>query len=140
MRISEALLLLVALALTADTACAQGFGGSGPCIARNAAEVYCVNHGGCPRDGNCYFPDGSYCGLKAFYNGTCPGKGYYEELMWQAEAYRFLYGDEGYYPSSQQIGRWPIGYYGYNPGYYYRAPTGYGPYWSGPLSSYPYSA
>lgn len=139
MRRLEAFLLLMALALSAEAAFAQGFGERGPCTARNAAEVYCVNHGGCPRDGNCYFPDGSYCGLKAFYNGTCPGKGYYEELTWQAEAYRFLHGDEGYYPY-QQIGRWPIGYYGYNPGYYYRMPTGSGPYWSGPLSSYPYYA
>lgn len=148
MRGAKTFMLLVALAMMIDMAWAQGLGGSGLCTARNAAEVYCVNHGGCPKNGICYFPDGSYCDIKAFYNGTCPGKGYYDELMWQAEAYRFLNGDEGYYPSSSQAGQWPMGYYyGYYPYYYnglypgyYHMPIGYGSYRSDPLSPYTASA
>ncbi|MCX6674279.1 MAG: hypothetical protein NTY37_10935 [Methanothrix sp.] len=90
---------------------ASGFYGSGPCEARNALEAYCVNHGGCPKDGYCHFPDGSFCELRSYYNGTCPGREYYEQAMWMTEAYNFLY---GMYP--------------YNYPYYYR-PTyapGYG--------------
>jgi hypothetical protein len=71
-------------------------------------ENYCLNHGGNPRDGNCYFPDGSYCDLKPFYKGTCPGREYYEQNMWMAEAYNFLYGDAGsyspYYAPNSVIG------------------------------------
>ena len=131
-------MLLIALAMTADMAWAQGLGGIGPCAARNVAEVYCVNHGGCANNGVCYFPDGSYCDLNAFYNGTCPGQGYYDQLMWDAETSQFLNGDEGNYPPSPQIGRWPMAYYyGYYPAYYYRTPTGYGPYLSDPLSPHP---
>ena len=32
----------------------------------------------------------------AFYNGTYPGREYFEQMLWDAEAYRFLYGNEGY--------------------------------------------
>lgn len=98
-----------------------GMSGSMSCQARNATEAYCVNHGGCPRDGICYFPDGGYCDLLSFYNGTCPGKGYYEEAIWMAEAYRFLYGDTGYYSSYSPYGSPTAGQYG-SPYYYYYYP------------------
>jgi hypothetical protein len=112
---------LFALILAAPVL-ASGFYGSGPCEARNAIEAYCVNHGGCPKGGYCYFQDGSFCELRSFYNGTCPGREYYEQAMWMAEAYSFLYGDEVYstpYASNM---------YPYNYPYYYQ-PTyaqGYG--------------
>jgi hypothetical protein len=99
---------------------ALGFYGSGPCEARNAIEAYCVNHGGCPKDGYCNFPDGSFCELRSFYNGTCPGREYYEQALWMTEAYNFLYSDWGYSPMPNM--------YPYNYPYYYR-PTyaqGYG--------------
>ncbi len=108
---------LLALILAAP-AYAQGFYGSGPCEARNAIEAYCVNHGGCPKDGYCNFPDGSFCELRSFYNGTCPGREYYEQVLWMTEAYNFLYSDWGYSPMPNP----------YNYPYYYR-PTyapGYG--------------
>jgi len=101
---------------------ATGFYGSGPCEARNAIEAYCVNHGGCPKDGYCHFPDGSFCELRSFYNGTCPGREYYEQAMWMAEAYNFLYSDWGYSPP------YTPNMYPNNYPYYYR-PTyapGYG--------------
>lgn len=110
---------LLALILAAPVY-AQGFYGSGPCEARNAIEAYCVNHGGCPKDGYCNFPDGSFCELRSFYNGTCPGREYYEQAMWMTEAYNFLYSDWGYSPMPDM--------YPYNYPYYYR-PTyaqGYG--------------
>ncbi len=130
---SEEMWTIVALmlVLVAEPAWATGLGGTGPCVARNALELYCINHGGCPRDGFCYFPDGGYCDLSSFYNGTCPGREYYEQAIWMSEAYRFLYGDEGYYPAympySDQYylpsGRPYYNYYdyyygpGYSPGY-----------------------
>jgi hypothetical protein len=110
---------LLALILAAPVY-ASGFYGSGPCEARNAIEAYCVNHGGCPKDGYCNFPDGSFCELRSFYNGTCPGREYYEQAMWMTEAYNFLYSDWGYSPMPDM--------YPYNYPYYYR-PTyaqGYG--------------
>jgi hypothetical protein len=102
---------------------AQGMYGTAPCQARNALEAYCVNHGGCPNNGYCYFPDGSYCELHSFYNGTCPGTAYYEQSIWMAEAYNFLYGDMGYGS--------PYVVYQYQPQnpYYYAPPayaSGYG--------------
>jgi len=105
---------------TGSTVYAQGFYGSGPCEARNAIEAYCVNHGGCPKDGYCNFPDGSFCELRSFYNGTCPGREYYEQALWMTEAYNFLYSDWGYSPMPNM--------YPNNYPYYYR-PTyapGYG--------------
>ena len=110
---------LIALILAAPVY-AQGFYGSGPCEARNAIEAYCVNHGGCPKDGYCNFPDGSFCELRSFYNGTCPGREYYEQALWMTEAYNFLYSDWGYSPMPNM--------YPNNYPYYYR-PTyapGYG--------------
>lgn len=82
--------------LSAETVSALGMYGSSSCLARGALESYCVSQGGCPRDGYCYFPDGSYCELRSFYNGTCPGKAYYEQALWMNEAYSFLYGDLSY--------------------------------------------
>ena len=111
---------------------AMGMGNLGPCVARNAIEVYCMNNGGCPKDGNCYFPDGSYCSLQSFYNGTCPGQGYYEQAIWMSEAYRFLNEDvySPYMPYTPYTPYIPNSYqYGNN---YYYWPTytpGYGPYW-----------
>jgi len=100
---------------------ASGFYGSGPCEARNAIEAYCVSQGGCPKDGYCNFPDGSFCELRSFYNGTCPGREYYEQDMWMSEAYSFLYSDWGYsppympnmYPVNYPYYYWPT----YAPGY-----------------------
>jgi len=112
---------LIALILAAPVY-AQGFYGSGPCEARNAVEAYCVNHGGCPKDGYCNFPDGSFCELRSFYNGTCPGREYYEQALWMTEAYNFLYSDWGYSPP------YTPNMYPNNYPYYYR-PTyapGYG--------------
>jgi len=106
--------------ILAEPVYASGFSSSGACEARNAIEAYCINHGGCPKDGYCNFPDGSYCELVSFYNGTCPGREYYEQAMWMAEAYSFLYGD--WYPDSYPY------YYPYYYPYFYR-PTyaqGYG--------------
>lgn len=107
------------LLMVAAPVCASGFYGSGSCEARNAIEAYCVNHGGCPKDGYCYFPDGSFCELRSFYSGTCPGQGYYEQAMWMAEAYNFLYGDMGYsYPYTPYMYQYPYQYpYNY-PNYY----------------------
>lgn len=91
------LMVGVSLALLMVPAWGTGLSGSGSCQSRNDTEAYCINHGGCPRDGNCYFPDGSYCELVSFYNGTCPGREYYEQEAWMAEAYWFLNGDTLYY-------------------------------------------
>lgn len=111
------MLTILAAVWVFEPASAQGMYGNGPCVARNAVEGYCVNHGGCPSNGYCYFPDGSYCELWSFYNGTCPGRAYYEQAVWLAEAYRFLNGDEGYNPA--------YSYPSY--GYYYN--YDYQPYW-----------
>ena len=98
---------------------ALGFYGSGPCEARNAIEAYCVNQGGCPKDGYCNFPDGSFCELRSFYNGTCPGREYYEQTLWMTEAYNFLYSDWGYSPRPNMYPNYYPYYYQptYAPGY-----------------------
>jgi len=45
-------------ALMAEPVWATGLGGIGPgYTARNAMEAYCLNHGGTPSGGYCYFPD-----------------------------------------------------------------------------------
>lgn len=134
MRINVALISLALLLMIWEPAAAIGMSsssGSSGCVARNALEAYCVNHGGCPKDGNCYFPDGGYCDLKSFYQGTCPGKEYYEDALWMLEAYAFLYGD--YLPYGQ--------YYVPGVGYsYYTNPYSYqiaNPTWN-PGSASPY--
>lgn len=107
------LLIFIALTLAiVGTAWAQGMG-DGRCYhnPRNAAEAYCSARGGCPNSGNCYFPDGTYCDLEGFYKGTCPGEGYIEQAMWNAEAYSFLYGDEfGFAGQSGNAGYGNVGY------------------------------
>lgn len=116
----------ILMLISVGTVYAQGLYGSVPCQAKNALEAYCVNHGGCPNDGYCYFPDGTYCELHSFYNGTCPGSAYYEQAIWMAEAYNFLYGDSGYstpvalyqYPTYSSPSYYP-NYYGPTYGYGY---------------------
>jgi len=126
-----ALLVLAALVLTAtvEPVWSTGLGGTGQCVARDAMEVYCINHGGCPKNGNCNFPDGSYCSLESFYKGTCPGREYYEQAVWMSEAYRFLNWDDGYY-SAYQLYSYPYYSYPYYNYYYWStyAPR-YGPNW-----------
>ncbi len=98
-------MVILALALVvAGTAWAQSMGGVCHYNPRNAAEAYCSAHGGCPSSGNCYFPDGSVCGLWSFYNGTCPGREYLEQAMWNAEIYSFLYSDDCYDCSGRNAG------------------------------------
>jgi hypothetical protein len=110
----------ILILILVGTVYAQGLYGSVPCQARNALEAYCVNRGGCPSGGYCYFPDGSSCELHSLYNGTCPGSAYYEQAIWMSEAYNFLYGDSAYSA--------PVALYQYptysNPSYY---PNYYGP-------------
>ncbi len=133
MRLNECWMLMALIfSLMAEPVWATGLGGIGPGnIARNPMEAYCLNHGGTPSGGYCYFPDG-YCDLQSFYNGTCPGKGYYEDALWMSEAYRFLYGDERYYmPSTPFVAaNTALSYPNYYNYYYW--PTylpGYSPNW-----------
>ncbi|MCJ7444878.1 MAG: DUF333 domain-containing protein [Methanotrichaceae archaeon] len=107
-------MILSLIGIMSMPALSIGIGRTCPCDQSNPAEVYCVQHGGCPKEGNCYFPDGTYCELQSFYQGTCPSKEYYEQMLWEAEAYRFLYGDEGSYIPGYRP------YYNpdYNPYYY----------------------
>ena len=144
MRLNVALISLALLLMIWEPVASIGMSsssGSSGCVARNAIEAYCVNHGGCPKDGNCYFMDGSYCDLQSFYNGTCPGRAYYEDAIWMAEAYAFLYGDynpqgQYYVPGvSSSYYNYPYAYTGkegsyywpvYAPGYGTAYGTGYG--------------
>ena len=91
------LLAVVLLIMTVEPISAIGIGESAPYWGRGSMEYYCAAHGGNPEGGYCNFPDGSYCDLEAFYNGTCPGREYYEQATWMAEANRFLDGDAAYY-------------------------------------------
>lgn len=132
MRISVLLISLALLLMIWNPVAGIGMSSGSGCIARNALEAYCVNHGGCPKDGNCYFPDGGYCDLKSFYEGTCPGRQYYEDALWMMEAYAFLYGD---YVSYGQYYTPAMGYsYGTNP-YGYQI---YKPYLNPGSGSYSY--
>jgi len=124
--------------ILAGTVQATGLGSSAaPCQARNALEAYCVNHGGCPNGGYCYFQDGGYCDLRSFYNGTCPGAGYYEQAIWMTEAYNFLYGDEvsggpsalDQYPNYQYPNYQYPNYQYSNNQYPYSNPYYYGPFY-----------
>jgi len=122
------MLVTILLVIIAEPIWAVGIGGSAQYWGRGSMEYYCASHGGSPRGGYCYFPDESYCDLGSFYNGTCPGREYYEQAMWMAEAYNFLYGDVGYYsPNISNIGT-GTPYYGYNYYYYYYWPI-YSNYW-----------
>jgi hypothetical protein len=131
--------ILLVWALLTPPVAAQSMGMSRGGWPGSAAAAYCTNHGGWPKGDYCYFPDGTYCDLWAFYNGTCPSKEYYEQMMWEAEAYRFLYSDypyySGYMPSNPPYGYYPYGYYPY--GNYYNGPPGYWPYRQDPLSPAP---
>lgn len=91
-----ALLIMVLATTTIGLSFAQGLGMIGPAKVANSAEAYCMNHGGIPQSGKCYFPDGGYCDVWSYYNGTCPSRGSREQAMWEAEAYAFLNGDIGY--------------------------------------------
>jgi len=92
------LLLIVMLALIAsDPALAQSLGMiSSPSI-WDSVESYCERNGGTPQNGKCYFPDGGYCGLGAFYAGACPSKADREQAQWEQGAYAFLYGGDSCY-------------------------------------------
>lgn len=111
------MLLIVSLFLDVmEPVYGQGLGMIGPTPARvtNPADAYCISHGGNPVDGNCYLPDGGYCDVWSYYNGTCPSQATREQAMWEAEAYAFLNGGTGtpgypiYAPSSYGI---PVGSY-----------------------------
>ena len=99
MRWNNCLLMLIIVFLTLtimEPVLGQGLGMIGPGRVTNSAEAYCLNHGGIPQSGKCYFPDGGYCNVWSYYNGTCPSLATRELAMWEAEAYAFLNGDEGY--------------------------------------------
>ncbi|MFB3765858.1 MAG: hypothetical protein ACE14P_11525 [Methanotrichaceae archaeon] len=123
------ILIFIGSAFAIEPVCAQGFGSYGPsCQARSAADIYCIQHGGCSSGGNCYFPDGSYCELWSFFNGTCPGRAYYEQMIWEREVYNFLHGDEGYYAPYYTPGMYPP--YSTSPPYYVNSPYYTTPYYN----------
>lgn len=99
LRWNNGLLVLLILSLmltTIEPALGQGFGMINPARVTSSANAYCMNHGGTPQDGKCYFPDGGYCDVWSYYNGSCPSLANREQAMWEAEAYAFLNGDTGY--------------------------------------------
>jgi tetratricopeptide (TPR) repeat protein len=114
MRCEVQILILVTLALAfIEPAWGTGLGMVGPAKFSSSAEAYCASHGGSPISGKCYFPDGGYCDLIAFYNGTCPSQTSREQALWEAEAYAFLYGDNTYYsPVSPYNYGAPVSYVG----------------------------
>lgn len=114
MRCNVLILILIALALEiTEPALATGLGMVGPAKVSSSEEAYCLNHGGYPQSGKCYFPDGGYCDLVAFYNGTCPSRADREQAIWEAEAYSWLYSDNTYYsPVGPFIYETPVSYIG----------------------------
>jgi tetratricopeptide (TPR) repeat protein len=111
------MLLVVSLALTVmEPVLGQGLGMIGPARVTNSAVAYCMNNGGIPQSGKCYFPDGGYCDLWSYYNGTCPSQADREQAMWEAETYAFLNGDTGYTTSRPYNYGVPVGSY-LAPGY-----------------------
>ena len=111
------MLLIVSLALTLmEPVLGQGLGMIGPGRVTNSAEAYCMNRGGIPQSGKCYFPDGGYCDIWSYYNGTCPSLASREQDMWEAETYAFLNGDTGYTASRPSNYGVPVGSY-LAPGY-----------------------
>ena len=90
-----ATIVVIALMIM-EPALATGLGMSGPAGTWNSAEAYCLNHGGFPQAGKCYFPDGGYCDIGAFYNGSCPSRADREQAMWDAEMYAWLNSDYDY--------------------------------------------
>jgi len=120
------MLAAMLLIMIMDPIWATGMGGYAPYWGKGSMEAYCASRGGSPSGGICYFPDGSYCDIKSFYNGTCPGREYYEQEMWMTEAYNFLNRDNGYYsPQTIPYGAYGTPYYSYNYNYW---PT-YSNYW-----------
>ena len=112
------ILSILVLAMTSmGPSIAQGLGMINPARVTNPADAYCMNHGGIPQNGKCYFPDGGYCDVWSYYNGTCPSQASREQAMWEAETYAFLYGDEGYQVYRPYDYGVPVGSY---------ATTGYG--------------
>ena len=106
------MLLIVSLALTLmEPVLGQGLGMIGPGRVTNSAEAYCMNRGGIPQSGKCYFPDGGYCDVWSYYNGTCPSLASREQDMWEAETYAFLNGDTGYTASRPSNYGVPVGSY-----------------------------
>lgn len=101
--LSQLSLLALAWAMIAP-AYSIGMGICNPAGPLSPADTYCLNHGGCPQSGKCYFPDGSYCDAGSFYNGTCPSKENKEQAMWDAEMYRWLHSDDGFYSPSATYG------------------------------------
>ena len=100
-----ALILVIIFAFNAiEPALGVGLGMTSPAVTRNSVYAYCQNHGGFPQSGKCYFPDGSYCDLWAFFNGTCPSRATIEQAMWDAEVNQFLHGDDAYCPTCIQSG------------------------------------
>jgi tetratricopeptide (TPR) repeat protein len=94
--------LIVFLMLTmTEPVLGQGLGMINPPKVTNSAEAYCMSQGGVPQSGNCYFPDGGYCDVWSYYNGTCPSLGSREQAIWEAEAYAFLNGGDNGYPVYQ---------------------------------------
>jgi tetratricopeptide (TPR) repeat protein len=97
LRCKVLILISMGLALAViEPSWATGLGMVGPGHASSPEEAYCLNHGGSPLSGKCYFPDGGYCNLGAFYNGTCPSQVSIEQAMWEAEAYAWLHSDNTY--------------------------------------------
>lgn len=92
-------LIIVSLTLAVmEPVLGQGLGMSNPARVTNSAYAYCLSHGGIPQDGKCYFPDGGYCDVWSYYNGTCPSIATRQQGMWEAEAYAFLNGGEDAHP------------------------------------------
>lgn len=103
----SALILVMAFVLNvSEPALATGLGMMSPDITRNSVLYYCQSHGGYAQSGKCYFQDGSYCDLWAFFNGTCPSRATIEQEMWEAEVSMFLNSDDYYSncPSCVQSG------------------------------------
>ena len=64
-----------------------------PCVARNIAEIVCINQRGCPKTGYCYLPDGSYNLVWSLYDEiyrNCDIEAIFEQGTWVMETYRFL--------------------------------------------------
>ena len=92
------LLILILTWFVIEPCAAQGLEMSRPSTAVYTADLhkFCSDRGGTPQYGKCYFDDGSYCDLGAFYRGICTSKTIVEQSLWEADICQFLYGDLGY--------------------------------------------
>jgi hypothetical protein len=64
-----------------------------PCVAKNDAEILCIEQGGCPQTGYCYFPDGSYILVWSLYDRFCEGCDIWalsDQGTWVMDTYRFF--------------------------------------------------